>query len=145
MFWRLRLLRRSWFSTRKILRRITEKVSFHVRLLLLMNFYRRGTRMRVVFEDEVFRKVKARYHYQGEDKASFLYWIIFPLFSLQSFGCISLLLSFRSEVLKQILTLAKRANSTFKLQEKNPKQNLKMVWYHGQLLDLNLGTNTRMK
>jgi len=37
-----------------------------------MNFYRRHTQTRVLFEDEAVRKAKARYHYQVEDKPSFL-------------------------------------------------------------------------
>lgn len=53
-------------------RSTTEKVSFHKELLLqmfwLINFYRRQPQMRVVFEDEAVRKVKARCHHQAEDK-----------------------------------------------------------------------------
>lgn len=81
-----------------------------------MNIYRRQTQMRLVSEDEVARTVKARYRYQVEDKASLLNEKYFPL---QSFGSTSLLLSFRSQVPKQIPALARKADPILEFQEEN--------------------------
>lgn len=103
----------------------------------LVNFSRRQTQMRVVCKDEVVRQVEVRYHYQVEDKASFFCWRknIFP-----------------SVIWKHLASakLQKWSTETDSYPGKkdrfHPQTAEKItVWYHGQLLDLNLGTNTRSR